>query len=76
VTMAEFCRLLWDCWDSLDRPAIDKTGIPGRFDLHLDLTPADLGHAGFGLRDPAATAAPLLQATQLLKCVLQYRRWD
>jgi uncharacterized protein (TIGR03435 family) len=54
VTMADFCRLLSD---SLDRTAIDKTGIAGRFDIHLDLTPADLGHPARGINDdPAAPA--------------------
>src|SRR5262249_55238202 len=38
VTMAEFCRLLSDY---VDRPAMDKTGISGRFDVHLDLSASD-----------------------------------
>jgi len=41
VTMSDFSRLLSDY---LDRPAIDNTGITGRFDIHLDLSPTDLGH--------------------------------
>ena len=55
VTMADFCRLLSDY---LDRVAIDKTGITGRFDIHLDLSPADLGHPVHGLADdPTGPAA-------------------
>jgi uncharacterized protein (TIGR03435 family) len=40
VTMAEFCTFFTDV---LDRNAIDKTGIAGRFDIHLDILPDDLG---------------------------------
>jgi uncharacterized protein (TIGR03435 family) len=38
-TMAAFCTFLSD---ELGRPVIDKTGIAGKFDLHLDFSPADL----------------------------------
>jgi bla regulator protein BlaR1 len=69
ATMADFCRLLSN---GLDRPIIDKTGIAGKFDFHLELTAADLGippRAG----DPAAPDAaaepafsPLFSAIQKL----------
>ena len=53
VTMPDFCRLLSD---SLDRTAVDKTGVAGKFDIHLDLFPADLGHPVPGVSDPGAPA--------------------
>jgi len=54
VTMADFSRLLSDY---LDRTAIDNTGVAGRFDIHLDLSPADLGHpARVSPDDPTASA--------------------
>ncbi len=42
VTMAGLCRQLSSY---VDRDIIDKTGIKGVFDVHLDLAPADLGYA-------------------------------
>src|ERR1700727_3744756 len=35
ATMADFSQLLFG---RVDRPVIDKTGLPGIYDLHLDLT--------------------------------------
>jgi uncharacterized protein (TIGR03435 family) len=55
VTMADFCKVLSD---SLDRAAIDKTGVAGKFDIHLDLSPADLGHPVPELSDAVASATP------------------
>ena len=40
VTLPELCRLLSGY---VDREIIDKTGMQGVFDVHLDLSPADLG---------------------------------
>ena len=54
VTMADFSRLLSD---NLDRTAIDNTGITGRFDIHLDLSPADLGHPAHRLPDDPTVPA-------------------
>ncbi len=54
-TMADFCAFL-STSVQLDRQVIDKTGIAGMFDIHLDLYLADLGHPGPGLSDPAAPA--------------------
>jgi len=53
VTLAYLC-LLFSM--SMDHDVIDKTGIAGAFDIHLDLSRADLG---FGLRgrSPAPTLA-------------------
>ncbi|HVW85753.1 MAG TPA: TIGR03435 family protein, partial [Bryobacteraceae bacterium] len=53
VTMRDFCRLLSD---SLDRTVVDRTGIAGVFDIHLDLSAADLGHPGPS--HPASPASP------------------
>lgn len=30
----------------LDRPVIDRTGLEGRFDLHLEFVPLEVGSAG------------------------------
>ena len=47
---------------SLDRDVIDKTGVAGAFDIHLDLTPADLFPAQPsitpGVNDPARPVIP------------------
>lgn len=43
VTMADLCRRLSAY---VDRDIIDKTGITGAYDVHLDLLPADIGYAG------------------------------
>jgi uncharacterized protein (TIGR03435 family) len=55
VTMGNFCRLLSDY---SDRNVIDKTGIAGMFDIHLNLSAADLGHPVPGLSDSSAPAVP------------------
>jgi len=41
LTIADLCRELTKF---VDRDIVDKTGIAGVFDVHLDLTPADLGY--------------------------------
>jgi uncharacterized protein (TIGR03435 family) len=41
VTMADLCRQLSSY---VDRDIVDKTGLKGVFDVHLDLAPADLGY--------------------------------
>jgi uncharacterized protein (TIGR03435 family) len=43
VTMADLCRHLSAY---VDRDIVDRTGIPGTFDVHLDLVPADIGYGG------------------------------
>jgi uncharacterized protein (TIGR03435 family) len=40
-TMQDLCDLFLGV---LERPVIDRTGIAGMYDMHLDLTPADMGH--------------------------------
>ena len=51
VTLAYFCYLLSL---SMDRDVIDRTGIAGTFDIHLDLSPAE-----FSLGLPGLSAAAL-----------------
>ncbi len=55
TTMAEFCRPFLS--DRLDRDVVDRTGIAGRFNIHLDLSGADLGHSAAPV-DPAAPVSP------------------
>ncbi|HWD98780.1 MAG TPA: TIGR03435 family protein, partial [Bryobacteraceae bacterium] len=40
VTMGELARLLSD---NADRKVVDRTGISGTYDIHLNLSPEDLG---------------------------------
>jgi len=56
ATMTDLCMFFLV---TLDRQVIDKTGIAGRFDFHLELPTGDLGHRAHGLAalsDPAAPA--------------------
>ena len=48
ATMQEFSALL-----PLDRAVIDQTGLKGAYNIHLDLSLADLGMAGDGALAPA-----------------------
>jgi uncharacterized protein (TIGR03435 family) len=54
VTMADLCRRLSAY---VDRDIVDKTGITGAFDVHLDLLPADIGYAGAS-PDPSSPFTP------------------
>jgi uncharacterized protein (TIGR03435 family) len=54
VTMVDLCRQLSAF---VDRDIIDKTGITGAFDVHLDLLPADIGDAG-AAPDPSSPFTP------------------
>ncbi len=54
VNMAELCRQLSAY---VDRNIVDKTGITGTFDVHLDLLPADIGYAG-AAPDPPSSFTP------------------
>jgi uncharacterized protein (TIGR03435 family) len=53
----------------MERPVIDKTGIAGRFDFHLEFTPDEstpglrISPAGVGPNDPPVSAS-LLTAIQ------------
>jgi uncharacterized protein (TIGR03435 family) len=57
--MGDFCA---DFSAILDRPVIDETGIAGRFNIHLELSPHELGvdrpHPLPALSDPTAPATP------------------
>jgi uncharacterized protein (TIGR03435 family) len=52
--MADLCRRLSAY---VDRDIIDKTGITGTFDVHLDLLPADIGYAR-AAPDPSSPFTP------------------
>lgn len=54
VTMTDLCRRLSAY---VDRGIVDKTGITGVFDVHLDLLPADIGFAG-AAPDPLSSFTP------------------
>jgi uncharacterized protein (TIGR03435 family) len=49
--MADLCRQLAGY---VDRDIVDKTGITGTFDVHLDLLPADMG---YGVATPDASSS-------------------
>jgi uncharacterized protein (TIGR03435 family) len=51
VTMGRFAELLSD---SVDRKVVDRTNRSGEFDIHLDLSPTDLGHPPRDATDDAA----------------------
>ena len=56
VTMADLCRQLSGY---VDRDIVNKTGITGTFDVHLDLLPADIGYGGTAPDpDPASSFTP------------------
>ena len=52
--MADLCRRLSGY---VDRDIVDKTGINGTFDVHLDLLPADIGY-GTTTADPSSSFTP------------------
>ena len=51
MTVAEFSSRVFR--DSLDRPVIDRTGIAGLFDIHLEFSASEIAAAG-GVDDNAA----------------------
>jgi uncharacterized protein (TIGR03435 family) len=54
ATITELCRQLSAY---VDRDIIDKTGITGTFDVHLELAPADLGYPD-AVPDPSSPFSP------------------
>ena len=44
ITVAEFAMRVFR--DSLDRPVIDRTGIAGLFDIHLEFSASEIAAAG------------------------------
>jgi len=54
ITITDLCRELTKY---VERDIVDKTGIEGVFDVHLDLTPADLFYPD-AAPDPASTFTP------------------
>lgn len=67
VTMVRLAALLSDY---ADRKVIDRTNLPGEFDIHLDLSASDLGHPSNNAtelaRDPAEIFASVRIAVQKL----------
>jgi uncharacterized protein (TIGR03435 family) len=53
ITMADLCRQLSAY---VDRDIVDKTGITGTFDVHLELLPGDIGYPG-AAPDPSSPFA-------------------
>lgn len=51
VTIADLCRELTKF---VDRDIVDKTGVTGVFDVHLELAPADVGYPD-AIPDPTST---------------------
>jgi uncharacterized protein (TIGR03435 family) len=51
ATMADFAGVLQGA--VLDRPVVDQTELPGRYDFKLDWTPDENQFGGMGMRPPA-----------------------
>jgi uncharacterized protein (TIGR03435 family) len=60
ATMADFAGVMQTA--VLDRPVVDQTGLPGRFDFELKWTPDEFQFGGLGVKVPppsdSATAPP------------------
>ena len=50
ATMAEFAGVMQSA--VLDRPVVDQTGLPGRYDFLLRWTPDEFQFGGLGIRVP------------------------
>jgi uncharacterized protein (TIGR03435 family) len=72
VTMTRFAELLSDY---ADRRVVDSTGLSGEFDIHLDMSPSDLGHRLGAViddgRDPTEIFARLRDELQRLGLHIQ-----
>ena len=67
ATMGDFADLMQEA--VLDRPVVDQTGIPGRWDFTLDWTPDESQFGGLGIKvpppsDKADAPPPLFSAIQ------------
>jgi len=56
ATMADFAGVMQRA--VLDRPVVDQTGLPGRFDFELKWTPDETQFGGLGVRVPAPSDDP------------------
>lgn len=71
VTMAKFCGLV-STSVPLGRPVVDKIGIAGVFNIHLDLSAAELGYPVPGPRtDPSSIFTALNAALQKIGLKLE-----
>jgi uncharacterized protein (TIGR03435 family) len=62
VTLAQLARALSSCW-SIRRPVLDRTGLSGAFDFHIEFTPAFVPAPNPGapmVANPAADSGPNL----------------
>ncbi len=66
ATIADFAGVMQSA--VLDRPVVDQTGLPGRYDFTLTWTPDEFQFGGLGIKVPpppdTATAPNLFTATQ------------
>jgi len=53
ATMADFAGVMQTA--VLDRPVVDQTGLPGRFDFTLTWTPDESQFGGLGVKVPPPT---------------------
>jgi uncharacterized protein (TIGR03435 family) len=67
ATIADLANLCMFFSDSLNRGVIDKTGIAGMFDIHLELSPEASGDAV----DPSTSADPIFTAVRKLGLKLE-----
>lgn len=56
ASMADLARVIQTA--VLDRPVVDRTGLPGRFDFTLTWTPDDSQFRGMGVRVPSPSSDP------------------
>jgi uncharacterized protein (TIGR03435 family) len=56
ATMADLAGVMQTA--VLDRPVVDKTGLPGRYDFTLTWTPDESQFSGLGVRVPAPSGDP------------------
>jgi uncharacterized protein (TIGR03435 family) len=61
--MADFAQLLQSAL--LDRPVVDQTSLPGRWDFTLKWTPDDAQFAAMGVKTPPAPSSDAADAPQL-----------
>ena len=69
INMVRFAEILSDY---ADRKVIDRTNLSGEFDIHLNLTPSDLGHApGNAAEDDAKLARDPVQIFSKVRAEVQ-----
>ena len=56
-TVAQLAKMLGERPDLIDRPVVDKSGLTGKYDFHLEFAPGDGGRRLPGQPPPAAIPA-------------------